>query len=119
MATYMYMQTAEERAVASSRRPSLAGEVGCSRAALAAAGASTDGAGNGGAAAAIYPRPPALAKPEKKQGRGQADHAHRAAWEEKRAKLWRGGDGVQDPEEGDGNEWCLPNAVSVVSSCLG
>jgi len=76
MATYMYMQTAEERAVASSRRPSLAGEVGCSRAALAAAGASTDGAGNGGAAVAICPRP--LLWPNPKRNRAVVKRITRA-----------------------------------------
>jgi hypothetical protein len=42
---------------------------------------------------------------------GQADY-------ERRSERC-GGSGVLDPTKGDGNEWCLPNAISVVSSHLG
>lgn len=50
---------------------------------------------------------------------GRADRMLGAACEKKRSKVWHGGGDILDPEKGDGNEWCLPNAVSVVSSCLG
>lgn len=94
-----------------------------SRAALAAREACTGGTSNGGGSLST-----SSCSGQTGGGRrnlvewildAERRSTRRAAWEEKCAKVWRGTGGILDPKEDDGNELCLPNAVSAVSSCLG
>jgi hypothetical protein len=93
-----------------------------SRAALAAREASTGGASNGGGSLSM-----SACSGQTGGGRrnlvewildAERRSTRRAAWEERCAKVWRGSGSIPSLID-DGNELCLPNAVCVVSSCLG